>query len=118
MEQLFKISKESLLHDTNENEIIMVRNKYYPVIRLHDVFNIDTDVKDIEEGIVILVENHEKAYCIFADNLLGEQQVVVKSLPAYLNQFNVKETGISGCAILGDGSISLILDILNLYSNN
>jgi two-component system, chemotaxis family, sensor kinase CheA len=118
IKQLFKISKENMLHDTNENEIIMVRNKYYPVIRLHNVFNIDTDVKDIEEGIVILVENHEKAYCIFADNLLGEQQVVVKSLPAYLSQFNLKETGVSGCAILGDGSISLILDILNLYSNN
>lgn len=118
IKQLFKASNSSLLRDTNGNEIIMVRNQYFPVIRLHNTFNIDTQVKDIEDGIVILVENHEKAYCIFADNLLGEVQVVVKSLPVYLNQFNVKETGIAGCAVLGDGSITLILDIVNLYNNN
>lgn len=59
IKQLFKVSQESLLHDTDENEILMVRNQYYPVIRLHKIFNIDTKVKDISEGIVILVENHE-----------------------------------------------------------
>jgi len=118
IKQLFKITNDNLLHDTDENEIIMVRNQYYPVIRLHNVFHIETKVKDVSDGIVILVENHEKAYCIFADNLLGEQQVVVKGLPAYINQFGIKETGIAGCAILGDGSISLILDILDLYNNN
>jgi two-component system, chemotaxis family, sensor kinase CheA len=118
IKQLFKVSSKNLLHDTDENEIIMVRNQYYPVIRLHNVFQIDTEVQNIEDGIVILVETHEKAYCIFADNLLGEQQVVVKSLPVYLSQFNIKESGIAGCAILGDGSISLILDILNLYNDN
>ncbi len=118
IKQLFKVGQDSLLHDTDDNEIIMVRNQYYPVIRLHNIFNIETQVKDISEGIVILVETHEKAYCIFADNLLGEQQVVVKGLPMYLNQYNIKESGIAGCAILGDGSISLILDILNLYNNN
>ena len=47
--------------------------------------------------------------------LLGEQQVVVKPLPAYLNNFNIKDSGISGCTILGDGNISIILDVLNLY---
>jgi two-component system chemotaxis sensor kinase CheA len=118
IKQLFKVSKNNMLRDTNGNEIIMVRNQYFPVIRLHDTFNIETNVKDIEEGIVILVESHEKAYCIFADNLLGEQQVVVKSLPSYLNQFDIKETGVAGCAVLGDGSITLILDIVNLYNNN
>lgn len=118
IKQLFKANNSSLLRDTNGNEIIMVRNQYFPVIRLHNTFNIDTQVKDIEDGIVVLVENHEKAYCIFADNLLGEVQVVVKSLPVYLNQFNVKDTGIAGCAVLGDGSITLILDIVNLYNNN
>lgn len=118
IKQLFKANNSSLLRDTSGNEIMMVRNQYFPVIRLHNTFNIDTQVKNIEDGIVILVENHEKAYCILADNLLGEVQVVVKSLPVYLNQFNVKDTGISGCAVLGDGSITLILDIINLYNNN
>jgi Chemotaxis protein histidine kinase and related kinases len=116
--QSFKVDQSSLHYDTDMNEIIMVRNQYYPVLRLHKIFGIESEITDIDSGIVILVETHEKAYCIFADALLGEQQVVVKSLPIYLNQYNVKETGITGCAILGDGSISLILDILNLYNNN
>ena len=116
--QSFKVDQSSIHYDTDMHEIIMVRNQYYPVLRLHKIFGIETEITDISSGIVILVETHEKAYCIFADTLLGEQQVVVKSLPLYLNQYNVKETGITGCAILGDGSISLILDILNLYNNN
>ncbi|MBW7573384.1 chemotaxis protein CheA [Caproiciproducens faecalis] len=116
--QSFKVDQSSIHFDTDMNEIIMVRNQYYPVLRLHKIFGIETETTDISAGIVILVETHEKAYCLFADALLGEQQVVVKSLPMYLNQYNVKETGITGCAILGDGSISLILDILNLYNNN
>ncbi|QEY35868.1 chemotaxis protein CheA [Caproiciproducens galactitolivorans] len=116
--QSFKVDQSAIHYDTDMNEIIMVRNQYYPVVRLHKVFGIETDITDISSGIVILVETHEKAFCIFADALLGEQQVVVKSLPLYLNKYNVKETGITGCAILGDGSISLILDVLNLYNNN
>lgn len=116
--QSFKVNQDSILLDTNGNEIINVRNHYYPVVRLHKVFNIDTKITDISSGIVILVETHEKSYCVFADSLLGEQQVVLKPMPSYLNQYDIKKTGISSCAILGDGSISLILDILNLYNNN
>ena len=50
------------------------------------------------------------------DELLGQQQIVVKPLPPYVNSFNVKSCGITGCSILGDGSISIILDVANLYS--
>ena len=95
-----------------------MRNQYYPLIRLHSVFGLEPRVNTLEESIVVQVENHEKVYCVVADDLLGEQQVVVKALPAYLNQFDLKESGISGGAVLGDGSISLILDIVNLYNNN
>ena len=49
-------------------------------------------------------------------NLIGEQQVVVKPLPAFLSEFNLKDHGITGCTIMGDGNISIILDILSLYS--
>lgn len=115
--QSFKVPEGSVMFDTDMHEIIMVRDKYYPVIRLHKIFNIKTDVTDISKGIAILVGTHENSYCIFADALLGEQQVVVKPLPAYLNQFKVRKTGIDGCAILGDGNISLILSVQNVYNN-
>ena len=52
------------------------------------------------------------------DELLGEQQVVIKPLPTYLNSFGIKEAGIVGCTILGDGNISLILDVASLLTSN
>lgn len=118
IKQLVKITSDQVLHDTNGNEIISMRNQYFPLVRLHSVFGLEPQAKTLEDSIVVQVENHETVYCILADDLLGEQQVVVKSLPAYLNQFDIKECGISGGAVLGDGSISLILDIVNLYNNN
>ena len=116
--QSFKATDDSIMFDTDMHEIIKVRDKYYPLIRLHKAYGIDTEVTDVESGIVILVGTHDNSYCVFADALLGEQQVVVKSLPSYLNQFRVRKTGIDGCAILGDGSISLILNVQNLYNTN
>lgn len=116
--QSFKAADDSIMYDTDMHEIIMVRDQYYPVVRLNQVYHIDTKVEDISSGIMILVGTHENSFCIFADALLGEQQVVVKPLPTYLNQFHVRKSGIDGCAILGDGSISLILNVQNLYSNS
>lgn len=118
IKQMVKVTQDQVLHDTSGNEILSMRNQYYPLIRLHSVFGLEPRVNTLEESIVVQVENHEKVYCVVADDLLGEQQVVVKALPAYLNQFDLKESGISGGAVLGDGSISLILDIVNLYNNN
>jgi len=91
-------------------------NQFYPIIRIHRLYNIETEVTNIEDGILVWVESGDKSYCLFVDDLLGEQQVVVKPLPVYLNSFNIKDSGISGCTILGDGNISIILDVLNLYA--
>ena len=71
---------------------------------------------NIEDGILMWVEAGDRSYCLFVDELLGEQQIVVKPLPSYVNDFGVKNYGITGCSILGDGSISIILDVVNVYS--
>lgn len=114
----FKILPKQIVRDVSGSEMVMIRGECYPVIRLFEAFGFETSVQDILDGIIILVESGDKAACLLADQLIGEQQVVVKSLPTYLNRFNVKECGIAGCTILGDGSISLILDIKNLIANN
>ena len=75
----------------------------------------ETACTEIGDGILIWLESGELSYCLFVDELLGEQQVVVKPLPSYLNRFSVKQSGIAGCTILGDGNISIILDVSNLY---
>lgn len=115
--QSFKADENNIMYDSNMREIVMMRNEYYPVIKLHELYDIETEVTDIKNGILILVEADDKSYCIFADALLGEHQVVVKPIPIYLNKYNVKEYGVGGCAILGNGNITLILDMINLAAN-
>lgn len=115
IQQAFKANASNITHDVNMREIVMLRNEYYSVVPLHSIFGVPTEVTNIEEGILILVDAGAKRYCIFADALLGEQQIVVKQLPIYLNKFNVKDAGITGCAILGTGNISLILDVSKLH---
>ena len=76
----------------------------------------DVYKRQMEDGILLWVEANDRSYCLFVDDLIGEQQVVVKPLPAFLSEFNLKDHGITGCTIMGDGNISIILDILSLYS--
>lgn len=113
--QTFKAAPGEIIHDTTGGEIIERMGVFYPVIRLHRLYNIETEVTAIEDGILVWVESGDKSFCLFLDELLGEQQVVVKPLPIFLNNFNIKHSGITGCTILGDGNISIILDILTLY---
>jgi two-component system chemotaxis sensor kinase CheA len=112
----FKAVHSQLLSDPDGNEMIMIRGAAYPIIRLHRIFNIDDCITVIEDGILLLVDSGERLACILADKLLGKHQVVVKPLPNYLAWYNVKATGIAGCTILGDGSISLILDIQSILT--
>ncbi|MGB5822835.1 MAG: chemotaxis protein CheA [Proteocatella sp.] len=114
--QCFRVSNQEIIHDVAGREIVKRMDEFYPVIRIHDLYSIDTEVKNIEDGILIWVESGDRSYCLFVDELIGEQQVVVKPLPSYLNNYNIKNSGIAGCTILGDGNISIILDILNVYT--
>ena len=113
IKQSFKPNSSDIICDPDGKEMIMVRGRCYSIIRLHRVYNISGARENFEEGIIIMVEYEENAVCIFADELLGEQQVVVKALPDYIKKTN-RTNGISGCTLLGDGSISLILDIAAL----
>jgi two-component system chemotaxis sensor kinase CheA len=115
IKESFKLSSNNqLIQDTNGHEMIMVRGECYSLIRLHRIYDIPGAKTELSEGIMVLIENDLKAACLFADELIGEQQVVVKPFPIFLNKYNVKEDGLAGCTILGDGSISLILDANNL----
>lgn len=108
--EAFRPVENNVFEDTEGNEMIMIRGQCYRILRLHRLFNISTDVTRVHEGILIMAESDNKTICIFADELLGEQQVVVKGLPGYIN----KVKGLAGCTILGNGDISLILDVAQL----
>jgi len=112
IKESFKAQAEDIITDTEGQEMILVRGECYPILKLHNFYKIPTQITETTEGILMMVEHDCKTICLFADALIGEQQVVVKALPKYIK----KVRGIAGCTLLGDGSISLILDIADLLN--
>ncbi len=111
-----KLTEADILHDSVNGEMVKMLDGYYPVIRARDFYNLPGGAEKIEEGILMWLESGDCSYCLFVDELLGEQQIVVKPLPSYVNNFDIKNYGITGCSILGDGNISIILDAGGLYA--
>lgn len=94
-----------------KGEVIFLRNQYIPIIRLYEIFNIpNRKANNIEDGMLVIVQGHDGQVCLFIDDLLGQQQVVIKSLEANYRRIE----GISAATILGDGSVALIIDIQGL----
>lgn len=117
IKESFRPKRKDIISDTEGSEMIMVRGLCYPIIKLHEHYSLKTEIKNYEEGILIMVEDDDRSCCLFADELLGQQQVVVKSLPNYIKKGR-KVKGLGGCTLLGDGSISLILDVGELELAN
>jgi two-component system chemotaxis sensor kinase CheA len=109
----FRAETRQIIEDSEGNELMMLRGECFSVSRIHKKFNVHTDVTRLEEGIIVVVEDNSRTICLFADELLGEQQVVVKPIPSYIR----KSRDLAGCTILGDGSISLILDMGGILAN-
>jgi len=109
----FRPKQFDAIIDPDGNEMIMFRGECYQIVRIHKLYNVETEITQFHEGIMIMVESNGNMLCIFADELLGQQQVVVKSLPGYIQKIR-KVSGIAGCTLLGDGTISLIIDVAGL----
>lgn len=111
IKEVFKLDVRNLVSTTGSNEMIMRRDKCYPIVRLHEAFGISTEVTDLAEGIMLMCDSDAGSVCLFADELCEEVSVVIKSFPTLLNRMGVKDNGLTGCAILGDGSITLLVDV-------
>ncbi|MGI6175389.1 MAG: chemotaxis protein CheW [Christensenellales bacterium] len=107
----FKPKPKDVFADPDGNEMILIRKQCYPVCRLHRVLGIEPAASKFEDGILVLIESAKGSYCLFVDELIGEQQTVVKPIPAYIARYPEWHRGIAGCSVMGDGSVSLILDI-------
>lgn len=91
-------------------EVYRVRDEYIPILRLYALFNIIPSTTQLEQGILVIVEGEGQKIGLFVDELLSQQQIVIKSLETNYKQIH----GISGATILGDGSVALILDVAGL----
>ncbi|MBU3916414.1 chemotaxis protein CheA [bacterium] len=91
-------------------EVVMIRQQLIPVFRLHKLHHIVPQYEKLEDGILVILEHQEDIFGLFVDELLGQYQTVIKALSDYLG----KVTGVSGCSILSNGEVSLILDVADL----
>lgn len=101
---------EDLKTIRNREHVVLVRGEYLPVIALHELFHIRPKSSDIEDGILVILDAEGKKIAMFVDALIGQHQVVIKSLE---NNFR-RVQGISGATILGNGRVALILDAAGL----
>jgi two-component system chemotaxis sensor kinase CheA len=90
-----------------EGRLLKVRGEYLPLVPLYQVFRIEPQFTDPSQGIVVIVEADGRKAALMIDELVGQQQVVVKNLEANYRRV----AGISGATILGDGGVALILDV-------
>ncbi len=112
IKEFVRVTKDMLVKEPDGEEYIMLREECYPFIRLNRRYHLDDSIAEIEDGIVVVLEHENKNVCVFIDQLIAEQEIVVKPIPSYIK----KVQGLSGCTQLGDGSIALILDIAGLIA--
>ncbi|WP_324780769.1 chemotaxis protein CheA [Thiobacillus sedimenti] len=97
-----------------QGKVVKVREEYLPLIPLYQIFAIEPRVEDPSQGIIVILETEGKKAALLVDSLVGQQQVVVKNLESNFR----KVAGISGATILGDGGVSLILDVSALLRSS
>lgn len=105
--ETLQISEHQVTTTMDGQEMVFVRDQMIPVIRLHDIYGMGRDDTDIDKGLVVVVEHQDDVAGLLIHDILGEQQAVIKGMSGYMDQV----MGISGCTILGDGEVSLILDV-------
>lgn len=98
------------IKSVKEQEVAVIRDKAIPLIWLHDYFGMKRRKRKNKNVFIVVVGVAEKRLGLVVDELIGNQEIVVKSIGSYLG----KVDGISGATILGDGSVSLILDVLGI----
>ena len=109
-----QVDKSLVKGIAGETELYKLRDNYIPVIRLHKKLGIDDAQEDLSDGLLVVVEDGGQRAGIFVDDLLGQQQVVIKSLDSNF----MKIEGIAGATILGDGTVSLILDVTETVTSH
>lgn len=105
------ITEKMLNKVAGKGETFKLRNEYLPIIRMREIFNVKSGAATkSNEGVIVVVEGQGALCGFLVDELLGQQQVVIKSLEANYRRVE----GVSGATILGDGSVALILDVPGL----
>jgi two-component system chemotaxis sensor kinase CheA len=110
--EFFRVSSSQLTRAEGGEQTVALRGSILPLVKIGEVFRIKGSILEPTEGTVLVVHSGGRRACLLIDEVVGNQQIVVKSLSEYLG----KVEGISGCSILGDGTVSFIIDTGKLLS--
>ena len=105
--ETIQVTRERVNNVASGGQVFRLRDDYLPIVRLHNLFDIEPDYTDLLDGLLMIVEADGKRVGLFVDELMSQQQVVIKSLETNFKQV----TGLAGATMLGDGRVALILDI-------
>jgi len=111
VKEMFRPTPELLSTVQGRHEMALVRGNLLPIIRLHRRFQIPSTTVDPCQGLLVVAECDGQRFCLLVDDLVGKQEVVIKSLGETFKDVS----GLAGCAILGDGRVGLILDMEGIY---
>ncbi|MES2825747.1 MAG: chemotaxis protein CheA [Pseudomonadota bacterium] len=92
------------------DQLLLVRDQYWPILPLYKVMQLEPEFTEPHKGIAVLIETNKHRFALFVDGLVGQQQVVIKSLEQHYKRVQ----GVAGATIMGDGSVALILDVESL----
>ncbi len=96
-----------------DDQLLLVRDQYWPILPLYTAMQLEPQFTKAHQGIVVLIEANKKRFALFVDALVGQQQVVIKSLEQHYKRVQ----GVAGATIMGDGSVALILDVESLAAD-
>jgi two-component system chemotaxis sensor kinase CheA len=108
--ETIQVTKERVNTLAGRAEVFRLRDEYLPVVKLCDQFGVEPDSRSAEDGLLVVVESDGKRAGVLVDDLLAQQQVVIKSLESNFKSVS----GIAGATILGDGTVALIIDVPDL----
>lgn len=112
IEQTFRPAPETIHTAAGSGEMAMVRGELLPLYRARDVLGLTEGAESLQESLLLVLESHQLRFCLLVDEIVGQQQVVIKNLGRGLAPIR----GVSGGAILGDGRVALILDVRGIVA--
>ena len=111
VQEVFRPAEQQYNTYAEKGEMINIRNALFPLVRLHRLFNIEAKYTEPWKALMVIVESEDEKKCLMVDEVLGKQEVVIKSLGEGIG----KVKGIAGGAIMGDGKVGLILDVTGIF---
>lgn len=112
IEQSFRPTQDQIHTVAGQGEMALVRESLLPIHRLNSIFKVNEGTDNIEDGLLLVLESNDTRCCLLIDEIIGQQQVVIKRLGQGLDPLR----GVSGGAILGDGKVALIIDVAGLLN--